>query len=221
MSNKNCDRNGCRDVFRAFLVKRAQFDGKLEIPCILPEQNIPNKVIAFSEAIRSRDYNQWVHFYEDDVKFERIWNKPQKYLPILKKFNGVISPDFSLYRDMPLVMQQWNTYRGKAIGSWIQNNGIPVIPNVRFSDERSFDFCCSGVSSESTIAIGSHGCIKSIRERNFFNVGLEFVINTINPRVIVVYGKAPDYIFEKYKKQGILIVQFDSSFSNSHKAVSA
>lgn len=220
MSAKNCDRKGCKDVFRAFLVKKAQFDGELEIPCIIPEGKIPNKVIAFSEAIRSRDYNQWVHFYEDDVKFERIWNNPEKYLPILKKYNGVISPDFSLYRDMPLVMQQWNTYRGKAIGSWLQNNGVSVIPNVRFSDERSLEFCCLGVATQSIIAIGSHGCVKSIREREMFNNGLQFVVAAIKPHTIVVYGKSPDYIFEKFKKEGIEIIQFDSSFANAHKGVS-
>ena len=32
-----------------------------------------------------------------DVAFERIWNKPNKYLPILGKFKGVITPDFSSF----------------------------------------------------------------------------------------------------------------------------
>ena len=62
-------------------------------------------MIAFSKAISSKDYEQWVHFYEDDHLFERLWNNPRKYLPILERFQGVILPDFSLYRDMPLVMQ--------------------------------------------------------------------------------------------------------------------
>lgn len=71
-------------------------------------------------------------------------------------FRGVISPDFSLYRDMPLVMQQWNIYRNRAIGSWLQMNGVNVIPNVRFGDKRTYDICCEGIDSGSIIAIGSH-----------------------------------------------------------------
>ena len=163
MSKENSTRNGCKDVFHAFLVKNAQFDTELEIPCIKPESSIPQKLIPFSKAVGGTDYNCFVHFYEDDANFERLWNNPQKYLPVLHKYKGVITPDFSLYRDMPLVMQQWNTYRSRAIGHWLQENGIPVIPNVRWGDERTYDLCCAGVPRNSTIAVGSHGCIKLLQ----------------------------------------------------------
>ena len=81
------------------------------------------------------------HFFEDDYLFERLWRNPKIYLPILKQYNGVILPDFSLYRDMPLVMQLWNIYRSRAIGCWLQSNGIKVIPDVRFGDERTYHCC--------------------------------------------------------------------------------
>lgn len=222
MSRINSTRSGCKDVFRAFLVKNAQFASELEIPCIAPEQNIPERMIPFSKAISSTDYDQWVHFYEDDVAFERLWNNPEKYLPILKKYKGVITPDFSLYRDMPLVMQLWNIYRSRAIGHWLQENGIPVIPNVRFGDERTYLPCCAGINKGGTIAIGSHGCIKLINEREFFVRGLDYIVKALAPKTIIVYGTAPNYIFDQYRKAGITILQFDSDYAISHrKAVSA
>lgn len=95
------------------------------------------------------------------MSFERLWNQPNKYLPILKKYAGVISPDFSVYRDMPLVIQQWNIYRSRAVGHWLQENGIPVITNVRGSDNRTYELCCTGVhrptrplQSGLTVALG-------------------------------------------------------------------
>ena len=115
MSKENSTRTGCKDVFRAFLVKNARYAGDLEIPCIEAEDQLPTRLIPFSKAFGSKDYDAWVHFYEDDVGFERLWNQPNKYMPILKKYAGVISPDFSVYRDMPLVMQQWNIYRSRAM----------------------------------------------------------------------------------------------------------
>lgn len=160
MSVINSTRRGCKDVFHAFLVKNATYDTNLEIPCIKPDNCIPQKLISFSKAIGGKDYDCFVHFYEDDASFERIWNNPQKYIPILKKYKGIITPDFGIYRDMPLVMQQWNTYRNRAIGCWLQDNGIPTIANVRWGDERTFSFCCAGAPKNSIIAIGSHGCIK-------------------------------------------------------------
>ncbi len=217
MSVKNCTRSGCKDVFHAFLVQNAEYDGRIEIPIIKASSDIPNRVILFSKAISCIDYDQWVCFYEDDVSFERIWNNPNKYLPILKKFRGVISPDFSLYRDMPLVMQEWNTYRGHAIANWLQKNGIKVIPNVRWGDARSYSFCCLGVEPNSTIAVGSHGCMKLVSERTQFERGLSFVVNKLHPKAIVVYGTAPDAVFDEYRKTGIHIIQFDSNYMVTHR----
>ena len=104
MSKLNCERKSCYDVFNSFLVANSTYVGMFEIPEIKATYDIPNKLISFSEAISCREYNQWIHFYEDDYKFERIWRNPKRYLAILKRFNGVILPDFSLYRDMPFVM---------------------------------------------------------------------------------------------------------------------
>ena len=219
MSKTNCTRSGCKDVFHAFLVKNAQFDTDLEIPRIAPESALPERLISFSKAVMGNDYDQWVHFYEDDANFERLWNKPNKYLPIFHKYKGVITPDFSLYRDMPLVMQQWNTYRSRAIGCWLQENGIPTIANVRWGDERTYDLCCAGVPKNSTIAIGSHGCIKLLQERPYFINGLDYAVRKLRPKAIIVYGTAPDYIFDKYRKQGIEILQFDSDYMVAHRKV--
>ncbi|MDO4939982.1 MAG: DUF4417 domain-containing protein [Lachnospiraceae bacterium] len=213
----NSIRVGCHDVFRAFLVNNATFDSELEIPVINPISEIPKKLIPFSKAIKSHDYNCYVHFYEDDVNFERVWNSPKTYLPILKKFSGVISPDFSLYRDMPLVMQYWNTYRGKALGHWFQENGINVIPNVRYGDRRTFLVSCAGIPKHGIISIGSYGCIKIKKDRLIFEEGLSFVINQLQPSTIIIYGATPESIFKKYKDAGITIIQFDSDYATKHQ----
>lgn len=217
MAIENGTRTGCKDVFRAFLVKNAHYVGDLEIPCINAEQTLPSRLISFSKTIGRKDYDAWVHFYEDDASFERLWNHPNKYLPILKKYKGVISPDFSVYRDMPLVMQQWNIYRSRALGHWLQDNGIPVIVNVRWGDERTYDLSCTGVPVNSTIAVGSHGCIKLLQERACFIQGLDYIVNKLHPKTIVVYGTAPDVIFSKYRKVGIAVLQFDSDYMIAHK----
>ena len=222
MNNKNAtNKGGCKDIFHAFLVEKADYAGEEEIPCIKTSSHLPERLIPFSKALNSTDYDQWVVFYEHDSQIVRIWNHPHKYLEKLKKFKGVITPDFSLYRNMPLVMQKWATYQGKAIGVWLQNEGIEVIPNVRFADERSYPFCFSGVEKHSTVAIGTHGCIKQLTDRAYFEKGLAEMVLELEPKTIIVYGAAPDSIFEKYKENGIRILQFDSEIAAYHKAVNA
>lgn len=221
MSNIKAKHKGCRDVFHAYLVKDAEYDGTIEIPVIKPSEKVPNRIISFSEAMKTDDLGQWVHFYENDCKIECIWNNPRKYIARLRKFSGLITPDFSMYRDMPLVMQAWNTYRGKALGHWWQSQGLNVIPNVRCADERSYSFCCDGVSERSTICIGSYGCLRDKKDRALFGQGLKFIIERLKPLCIVVYGGVPDDIFSCCTDAGIKILHFPGGFHAAKRAVSA
>lgn len=145
----------------------------------------------------------------------------RRYLPLLKRFKGVISPDFSLYRKMPLCMQIWSTYQGRALAHWWQSNGIEVIPNVRFGDERTYSFCFDGIEPYSTVAVGTVGCIKRNEDRESFKRGLAEMVLSLQPKTIVVYGSAPDDIFGKYRNYGINIQQFDCQTELAHKAVNA
>ena len=211
------------DVFHAFLVENADFDGYIELPVIKTSDKLPEKVVTFSKAMTKSwtDFDCWVVFYEHDKEFERLWNNPKQYLDKLKKFKGVISPDFSLYRNMPLVMQMWNTYRGRAVACWLQNNGVEIIPNVRFGDERTFSFCFDGIEENKTVAVGTHGCIKRKEDKIFFKIGLARMVQKLSPKTIIVYGSAPDNIFKPYKDMGIKIIAFESEFSKSRKQVTA
>ncbi len=141
-----------------------------------------------------------------DYKFERIWNNPSRYLPILKKFKGVITTDFSLYREMPIAMQIWNTYRNRAIAYYLQSNGVDIVFNVRFGDDRSYDFVFEGLPKGGTYAIGSNGCISSDLDREYFKKGLEHLVKTLEPKTIINYYSQPDDIFKKYIDQGIEVI---------------
>jgi hypothetical protein len=81
MSNKNNSRAGCKDVFHAFMVENSDFSGSLEFPFVKKQEKLPTRLIPFSKAISGKDYKQWVHFYEDDTMFERIWNYPKNIYP--------------------------------------------------------------------------------------------------------------------------------------------
>ena len=164
-----------KDVFHAYLVDGARFTEGEEYPIIGSCDQIPQKMIPFSQIKYTKDFNQAVHFYETDDKIECFANNPHRYLQRLKKFKAVITPDFSVYRDMPLVVQRHQTYLNRAFGFWLQKNGVPIIPNVRYGDERTYSFCFEGIPQNSVISIGTHGtgrahyeafCTETKSERN-------------------------------------------------------
>ena len=118
---------------------------------------------------------------------------------------------------MPLCMQIWNTYRGRALAHWLWENGVEVIPNVRWGDERTFETACLGVESGKTIAVGTHGCIKTVEGRKMFIAGFDYAINKLKPKNVIVYGRMPDKIFGLARMYGINVISFESEFSLSHK----
>lgn len=206
MTKINCRRGGCVDVFHASILKSTKFDGEYEFPVIREEHSVPRRLITFSKAMQEKmDFHQWVCFYEDDFLFERVWNNPSRYVDRLSKFEGVITPDFSVYYDMPFAMQIWNIFRSRAIGAWLQSQGIKVAPNIRFGDERTFECCCDGISKHSVISIGTLGCLKVKSYRETFEKGLAYVAKRLEPETMVLYGSVPGNISE-LKNDGINVV---------------
>lgn len=205
------------DVFKSDLVKDADFVGQYEFACIRKSDHIPQKAVPFDKSVKITDRNQWVHFYIHDYQFERLWKQPNLYLSRLISFNGVITPDFSVCREMPLAMQIWNTYRNRAIGHWLQSNEIPIIPNVRWGDERTYSYAFDGIEPGGTISVSTCGCIHNKQDRYYFIKGLEKMVEVLNPPVIVNYSQTPDDIFAKYKKAGIIVVELEYYRYTNHK----
>ena len=113
------------------------------------------------------ELRKWIVFYENDTAFQRLWNNPEKYLPTLQKYKGIVGPDFSLYGDYPLALQIFNTYRSRVLTHWLKCNGVCVVPNVRWSTEYTYQFCFDGLKQGDIVFIGSHGCSKRNGDKQF------------------------------------------------------
>lgn len=158
----------------------------------------PVEVIPFGFAKRSKRKDVWVHFYIWDYKFERIWNAPIRYLEVLKNYKGIIQPDFSLYTDMPIPLQQYNHYRNNWIASWLQLNDVQVIPNAQWSTEESFDFCFEGMPKNSTIMLSLVGSVQDRESRELCLKGIDKMNNVLEPEKVIVRAEPKTY--EKYKQ---------------------
>lgn len=200
MLNKNIVDDG----FRADLVERALFDGALEIPTIHKPEHImiPGGMIPFSERAKSSDYKEFIVFYEHDVKFRDILTATDKYLDDLRRYPGVVSPDCSLYRDMPLCLQIANIYMNRAVGHYLQEQGLYVVPNIRWGDERTYTTCALpekvaflGAEKHGIVSVGTYGCISGKENKYHFRAGLEAMLEELEPEIVLVYGRTPKAIF--------------------------
>lgn len=198
--------DGCNPEF----VKGAKFDGILEMPIIKKPRKIiiPEKLVPFSKMDRVDDSSAFaVCEYENDIEFRDILTRPEEYIEALKQYQGFITPDCSVYRDMPLAIQITNIYRNRAIGYYFQRRGIYVIPNIRWGDERTYTrkylperVAFLGVQKNSIVAVGSYGQLKDRVNRYYFEAGMDAMMESLEPKVVLVYSQMPDEIESKYPK---------------------
>lgn len=223
-------RKGCKDNFHAFMVNGAKFDGYYDIPYIPQVLQIEIKnLIAYDKTYNHiYECGDVVHFYIDDQKFDGpkgIWsgitnNKSYKRGFDLARFNGataIIAPDFSLYLDMPRCMQIWNVYRSRTVGYYLFQLGFNVIPNVRWTDESSYDFAFSGLYNGQMVAVGTLGCSKERVDKVLLINGFIELIKRVRPNTIVIYGpvcKELKIVFDRYN---VNIINFDSDIQSFYR----
>lgn len=198
------------DIEKSWLVHGASFD-RCDIPFIHTATDIPTSLLPFSKRNETTDFSKWIHFYESDNKFVQILRCPKKYVPCLKKFGGIIAPDFSICPNYPWPLQIKNKYWNHALAYWLSTQGIPVIPNVRWGNEYSYVFSFNGIEKNSVVAVGTLGQLKRADNKKLFSDGLSVMIKRLSPHTIIVYGKAPDDIFGQYRASGIRILRFPSA----------
>lgn len=167
-----------------------------QMPTIRRCDVVPSDMIGFKYAKTTKERDLFVHFYIDDYQFERIWNQPKRYSDLLADFEGIVSPDFSLYVDMPMPMKIWNTYRSRQLGAYYQSIGIDVVPNVSWAEPYTFEFCFEGIERGSVISCGTISIKKDPEMLAMFKEGLTEAIRRIDPPVICIYGGKIDYDFQ-------------------------
>lgn len=125
-----------------------------------------------------------VSMFVDDYILERYWNDPTKYINYFKNVQYLMSPDFTIYVDMPQPMQMWNVYRNRLVGYVWQCAGINVIPTISWGDANTFDFCFEGVEIGSVVAVSNIGC-RNEEHKRYFDSGFVEMQKRIKPKQIV------------------------------------
>lgn len=209
---KDFHRDTTINQYNLFDYDDTRTEGKYDMPVLEGVDHIPNKLQGFNYVLNKPDHEAGVHFFLDDYQFERIWQRPDFYIEKLTDFDCVLTPDFSLYLDMPIAMQVWNIYRSRLIGQIMQDYGMTVIPTVSWAYKSSFDFCFDGLPKNATLAISTIGVKQNKEQFQIWVDGMDEMIERLSPKRIIVYGGQVDY---EYKD--IEVVYFDNATTERMK----
>ena len=198
--------------YNLFHYDESRVEGLYNTPTLEGVDYIPNQFQGFNYILNKPDYSSCVHFFLDDYQFERLWQRPDFYIEKLLEFDCALTPDFSLYLDMPIAMQVWNIYRSRLIGQIMQDYGMTVIPTVSWSTEDSFAFCFDGLPKNATLAISTIGVKQNKEQLKIWEEGVTEMINRLNPKRIVVYGGKVEYDYKD-----IEVVYFENATTERMK----
>ena len=169
---------------------RNQFPGQgvAEIPLIhkTPFDLDNNQLIGYDQTKTDDASNigSVVHFFQDDYKFECLWNNPKPRLSKLKQYAAIMTPQFSIYTEMPAALHMYNIFRSRWVGAYYQAQGLHVIPTVYWGLPQSYWFCFDGIEKGSTVAVTTLGVRK---EKDFFLQGYNEMLRRIEPENIICY----------------------------------
>ena len=68
-------------------------------------------------------------------------------------------------------------------------NGIKIIPNVRWRDERTYEIAFDGVEKYGVIAVGVQGGYRDNENKCFFEKGFYTMLDILEPETILCHGK--------------------------------
>ena len=176
-------------------LEKCMFDGvgDYAIPVIEPSDCDVENWISFNYARTCEDPEiHGVHFFVDDYQFMRLWTDPDRYLPMLRRFQAVCSPDFSMYTDWPKAVQIYNQYRKHWLAAYWQMHGINVIPTIGWSDEASHAWCFDGEPVGGAVAVSSIGTQQGKVSKRLFLAGYNAMLERLRPTKIIMYGSVPD-----------------------------
>ena len=196
---KENERHRTNDAYNLGIMDNENVSDFWQMPIIKNDNFIPSKLIGFNYAKTSKEKNVGIHFYLDDYQFERLWNNPEDYVDILKQYECILSPDFSLYMDMPMPMKIWNIYRSRLIGQYYQSQGIKVIPTLSWAEEETFEFCFEGIPKGSIVSISTIGVKKNKEALKIWKTGVDELIKRIEPSTILIYGGKLNYDYGDIK----------------------
>lgn len=172
-----------------FLRNEYPMEGKWGLP-IIRKQTIDLErveLIASSDTSKrdTKNLRKGIHHFVDDPRFEGVYRRPDRTLEKYGKYRFVITPDYSLFSEMPLWRQIESVGKTRWCGAYWQARGLSVVPSVSWGLYPTFDFCFSSIERGCAVAVSMIGCKHS---RLGFMRGYDTMLEAVEPEAIICLG---------------------------------
>lgn len=177
-----------KDDTLLFMTMAVTMTGQNEMPIVRAYTGkIPRDIRGLHRLTRAGLADVAPHFYFDDSRILRFWNKPLETERLLSLFAVSIGLDFSMTNEMGRPQKIYASFLNKLWVAWLQSRGLAVIPNVSFPDEWWEDYWLEGWPKNSVIAISSVGVLTHGNPEGWLKA-VERIRQELQPIHIIRYG---------------------------------
>lgn len=180
------------DLMNEELIQGAELTEYWNFPVLDSFYGKITNTVSFKESFQKKftDFrNSNLNFFEDDWKFNQIWNSPFRYLEHLQKFQSVCMPDFSRAAEAPLPLSLWNNYRNMVLARWMSDNGIKVIPCISTLLESCWEWCFDGFPKHSVYCCCTNGFVKDEYKHEYFIKAFHEAEKRLEPEFVYIIGR--------------------------------
>lgn len=201
------------------LTSGATFVGTINVPALKPVSEIPRiqHCLPINLIKQNEQGDLWGHCFVKDNIQNHYWNNPMQGLEKIQGLTGVISTDFSMYRDFTIEQQKWNCFKNRVIAYHWQQHCKNVIPTASWSTPQSFDWCWDGLPSKSVLAITTNGIVTDKEGYRLFIGGLDELIRQKDPIALVVCGHFFSWMERKYPNIKMIQIKSFGQLWNERK----
>lgn len=152
--------------------------------------DIPEELTPFNDRnrISVEPSNAGIHFYKSDYQFKTALLKPLSWVERFAPFKTLITPDVSIGDGMPRWIRVRNTVLARAAGAIWNEQGFPVVANLRWRSPADYGFVASGIHQGSVVAVSNYGNRREPQERATFEHGVLAMVEMIEPAALMLYG---------------------------------
>jgi len=191
------------DAPAGYPIGRHPVDGPWEVPILarLSLEHVPCQLVAFNDRGRAKQpRTSGIHFFRDDSAFQPVLQSPLAYVSTFSDYGATLTPDVTLGAGMNAWMKAQRVAYARMVGVVWELRGLRVIPTVRWTSTEDLDMVCSGIATQSVIAVSNYGSRRDPTLRNVFERNLPAVVERLSPVALMVFGSARSRVFASVRK---------------------
>ncbi len=146
--------------------------------------------VLYGDRHKSISRHKAIHFFTNDSSIHSwAWKNLLKTTKILVDLNcPVFAPDFSMYVDVPKMINLENLWKNRIVAAFWQLIGLSLVPVGSWGNADSFSYCFNGLPKNSVIAVCGMGHAHRKGAKILWYEAIRELVRQKHPTTIIVYG---------------------------------